>query len=494
MHSLGLDIGSSSVKASLIDVSSGASVASAFSPKTEMKIDALQPGWAEQDPGQWWEHLKLAVNEVLTSASVRSEDIGSIGISYQMHGLVLVDRDQNVLRPAIIWCDSRAVEIGKRAFEEIGPDRCLARLLNSPGNFTASKLRWVKENEPETYGRIHKLMLPGDYIAMRMTGDINTTPSGLSEGILWDFTSNEVAGFLLEHYGIDPALVPDVVPTFSIQGELTREVASELGLKAGTKIAYRAGDQPNNAFSLSAVDPGQVAATAGTSGVVYGVSHVVKADAQSRVNTFAHVNHQTENPRLGVLLCINGTGALNAWLRKNVGADLDYESMNRLAGEVSIGSDGLVVMPFGNGAERVLGNRDIGCQVYGLNFQRHTRAHLLRAAQEGIVFALKYGMACMDDLGIELSAIKAGQTNMFHSPVFRDTFAGVTGATIELYETDGAEGAARAAGVGAGYYESFGDAFAGLRRLAVVEPDESKTDAYADAYRHWLRTLEKEIP
>ena len=448
MYLLGLDIGSSSVKASLIEVSSGASVASAFSPKTEMKIDAPQPGWAEQDPGQWWEHLKLAVSEVLTSASVRSEGIGSIGISYQMHGLVLVDRDQNVLRPAIIWCDSRAVEIGERAFKEIGPDRCLARLLNSPGNFTASKLRWVKENEPETYGRIHKLMLPGDYIAMRLTGDINTTPSGLSEGILWDFTSNEVAGLLLEHYGIDPALVPDVVPTFSIQGELTREAASELGLKAGTKIAYRAGDQPNNAFSLSAVDPGQVAATAGTSGVVYGVSDVVKADAQSRVNTFAHVNHQAENPRLGVLLCINGTGALNAWLRKNVGDDLDYESMNRLAGEVSIGSDGVVVMPFGNGAERVLGNRDIGCQFHGLNFQHHTRAHLLRAAQEGIVFALAYGMACMDDLGIELSAIKAGQTNMFQSPVFRDTFAGVTGATIELYETDGAEGAARAAGVG----------------------------------------------
>ena len=459
MHSLGLDIGSSSVKASLIEASSGASVASAFSPKTEMKIDAPQPGWAEQDPGQWWEHLKLAVSEVLTNASVRSEDIGSIGISYQMHGLVLVDRDQNVLRPAIIWCDSRAVEIGERAFKEIGPDRCLARLLNSPGNFTASKLRWVKENEPETYGRIHKLMLPGDYIAMRMTGDINTTPSGLSEGILWDFTSNEVAGFLLEHYGIDPALVPDVVPTFSIQGELTREAASELGLKAGTKIAYRAGDQPNNAFSLSAVDPGQVAATAGTSGVVYGVSDVVKADAQSRVNTFAHVNHQAENPRLGVLLCINGTGALNAWLRNNVGTDLDYESMNRLAGEVPIGSDGVVVMPFGNGAERVLGNRDIGCQVYGLNFQRHTRAHLLRGAQEGIVFALKYGMTCMNDLGIELSAIKAGQTNMFQSPVFRDTFAGVTGATIELYETDGAEGAARAAGVGAGYYNSFVDAW-----------------------------------
>ncbi len=494
MHSLGLDIGSSSVKASLIDLSSGASVASAFSPETEMKIDAPQPGWAEQEPGQWWEHLKLAVSKVLASADVRTEDIGSIGISYQMHGLVVVDRGGSVLRPAIIWCDSRAVEIGDKAFQEIGPDRCLERLLNSPGNFTASKLRWVKENETEIYGRIHKFMLPGDYVAMRMTGDINTTSSGLSEGTLWDFTSNEVAGFLLEHYGVDPALVPDVLPTFSVQGELTRGAAAELGLNAGTKVSYRAGDQPNNAFSLSAVDPGQVAATAGTSGVVYGVSDVVKADPQSRVNTFAHVNHQAENPRLGVLLCINGTGALNAWLRKNVAADLDYESMNRLAGEVPIGSDGVVVMPFGNGAERVLGNRDVGCQVHDLNFQRHSRAHLLRAAQEGIVFALKYGMACMNELGIELSAIKAGQANMFQSPVFRDTFAGVTGATIELYETDGAEGAARAAGVGVAYYESFGDAFEGLKRLAVVEPDASKTEAYVGAYQHWLRALEKEIP
>jgi xylulokinase len=491
MYLLGFDVGSSSVKASVLDASSGASVASAFSPKTEMKIDAPQPGWAEQDPGLWWEHLKLALSEVLTSAPVRSEDIGSIGISYQMHGLLLVDRDKNVLRPAIIWCDSRAVEVGERAFQEIGPERCLERLLNSPGNFTASKLGWVKENEPETYDRVHKLMLPGDYIAMRLTGEINTTVPGLSEGIFWDFASHEVAGFLLEHYGIDRTFIPEVVPTFSIHGELSGDAASELGLKVGTKVAYRAGDQPNNAFSLSAVDPGQVAATAGTSGVVYGVSDVVKADAQSRVNTFAHVNHERARARLGVLLCINGTGALNAWLRENIGgSDLDYESMNRLAGEVPIGSDGLAVLPFGNGAERVLGNRDIGCRVHGLDFQRHSRAHLLRAAQEGIVFALAYGMACMNELGIELSVIKAGQTNMFQSPVFRDTFAGVTGATIELYETDGAEGAARAAGVGAGYYKSFEDAFVGLKRLAVVEPEDTRTAAYADAYRHWLDALE----
>ena len=491
MHSLGLDIGSSSVKASLIDLSSGRSVASAFSPKAEMEIDSPQPGWAEQDPAVWWKHLKLAVSETLTDAAVGREDIVSIGISYQMHGLVVVDREQNVLRPAIIWCDSRAVEIGDKAFHEIGPDACLEKLLNSPGNFTASKLRWVKENEPETYDRIYKLMLPGDYVAMRMTGEINTTSSGLSEGILWDFAKNQVAGLLLEHYGIDPALVPDVVPTFSVQGELAAAAASDLGLQVGTRVAYRAGDQPNNAFSLSAVAPGQVAATAGTSGVVYGVSDVVKADPHSRVNTFAHVNHRAEDPRLGVLLCINGTGALNAWLRKNVGTDLDYPSMNRLAGEVAIGSDGVVVMPFGNGVERVLDNRDVGCQIHGLNFQRHSRAHLLRASQEGIVFALNYGMACMNDLGVELSSIKAGQANMFQSAVFRDTFAGVTGASIELYETDGAEGAARAAGVGAGYYRSFADAFAGLERLAVVEPDETKSNQYAEAYGRWLGTLEE---
>ncbi len=491
---LGLDLGSSSVKASLLDGASGRCLGSAFYPKQEMAITAHQAGWAEQDPGLWWENLKAAVKAAVQKAGIATADIGGIGISYQMHGLVLVDKQHQVLRPAIIWCDSRAVEIGRQAFAEIGPDTCLERLLNSPGNFTASKLKWVRDHEPEVFARIHKAMLPGDFLAMKLTGRIATTVSGLSEGIFWDFHLHKPADFLLEHYGIDPRLLPDPVPTFSVHGELLADVAGELGLTPRTKVAYRAGDQPNNAFSLNVLNPGEIAATAGTSGVVYGVSDEIKYDPQSRVNTFAHVNHAAEAARLGVLLCLNGTGILNSWLKKNVaGPGISYERMDELAATVAVGSDGLSVLPFGNGAERMLQNQDLGARFCNLNFNVHDQAHLFRAAQEGIVFAFHYGIGIMRGIGISPSVIKAGHANMFLSPIFRDTLAGVTGAAIELYDTDGAQGAARGAGVGVGYYRSFEEAFAGLRVLELIQPDGSKRDQYLAAYGRWYENLKQTI-
>lgn len=492
MHLLGYDIGSSSVKATLIDAGTGLPVASSFYPREEMEIIARSAGWAEQDPGDWWENLKLATREIMNRSGVSPQDIGAIGISYQMHGLVLVDKNQEVLRPSIIWCDSRAVEIGDKAFKGIGEETCLERLLNSPGNFTASKLRWVRENEPETFEKIHKFMLPGDYIAMRMTGTVNTTVTGLSEGIFWDFRENALADFLLDHYGIDPGTVPEVVPVFSEQGRMTQSAASELGLAEGIPVTYRAGDQPNNAFSLNVLSPGEIAATAGTSGVVYGVSEKIMYDPRSRVNTFAHVNHEDGHPRLGVLLCINGTGILYSWLKKNmVFSDLDYDEMNELAAGVPIGAGGLAVLPFGNGAERMLGNRDIGCHVARLNFNIHSNASLIRAAQEGVVFAFHYGMEAMKSTGTEIGIIRAGNTNMFLSPVFRESLAGLTGAVIELYDTDGSQGAARGAGLGSGHYGSPEEAFSNLRRLSVIEPSGEDGDAYREAYGIWLNELNK---
>lgn len=488
---LGFDIGSSSVKASLIDAESGDYIASAFSPKQEMTITAPKPGWAEQEPSLWWQHLKIALEEVVASSNVNTSDIKAIGISYQMHGLVIVDKNGQVLRPSIIWCDSRAVETGNQAFKEIGETKCLESLLNSPGNFTASKLKWVKDNEPEVYDKIDKIMLPGDYIAMKLTGEINTTISGLSEGIMWDFKKNREAAFLLNHYGFRPCFIPDIVPTFSVQGELSQRVAQELDLPAGIKIAYRAGDQPNNAFSLNVLKPGEIAATAGTSGVVYGVSDEIKYDPLSRVNTFAHVNHSEDAARLGVLLCVNGTGILNSWLKKNTGTSIDYEEMNKKASSVAPGSGKLIILPFGNGAERMLGNVDAGCRISNLNFNIHSDAHLFRAAQEGIVFALKYGIDIMQQTGISPSIIRAGKANMFLSPIFRETLASITGATIELYNTDGSLGAARGAGVGAGIYNSFDEAFSGLDKLETIEPDASKKEQFDVAYQNWVDELKK---
>lgn len=343
---LGFDVGSSSVKASLVDSDSGVCVASAFYPEKEAPIIAVKSGWAEQDPQMWWDNAKLSLKKVMADSSVKGEDIKAIGISYQMHGLVCVDKNQNVLRPSIIWCDSRAVPYGEKAFENIGPKECLGHLLNSPGNFTASKLAWVKENEPQLFEKIYKIMLPGDYIAMKLSGTINTTISGLSEGMLWDFKNKKVAKFLLDYFGFDESLIADIVPTFSVQSEVSEAAANELGLKAGTPISYRAGDQPNNALSLNVFNPGEIASTAGTSGVVYGVLGEANYDIKSRVNTFAHVNYQKDMERLGVLLCINGTGILNAWMRRNVAPEgISYSDMNDMMASVPVGSDGITIIP-----------------------------------------------------------------------------------------------------------------------------------------------------
>jgi xylulokinase len=488
MHFIGYDIGSSSVKASLLEAHSGRVIASATSPKKELEIIAKKTGWAEQKPAVWWENAKKATAEILASAHINAARIKAIGISYQMHGLVLVDKNKQVLRDAIIWCDSRAVEIGRKAMKGIGERKCLSRLLNSPGNFTASKLKWVKDNEPKIFSKIYKMMLPGDYIAMKMTDEIRTTPSGLSEGIMWDFPKNGLAELLMKYFRIPQEFVADVVPTFSVQGELTNQAAKELGLKAGTKVTYRAGDQPNNALSLNVLEPGEIATTAGTSGVVYGITAETKFDPKSRVNTFVHVNHTNKKPRYGVLLCLNGTGILNSWLKHNTGAT-DYKEMDTLAGKAPIGSNGLVILPYGNGAERTLENRNIGASIHGLNFNMHGRAHLLRAAQEGIVFALNYGLEIMRNVGVKAKTVRAGNANMFLSPLFGQAFSCVTESVVELYNTDGSAGAARGAGIGAGVYKNFSKAFEGLKSTRKIEPNKKLVGQYKAAYEHWLEVL-----
>ena len=492
MYLLGYDIGSSSVKASLVNAVTGKCVASAFYPKTEAAIIAVKQGWAEQEPANWWENLKLSTKAIMAESGVKPEDIKAIGISYQMHGLVCVDKNQNVLRPAIIWCDSRAVPYGQKAFQTLGEEKCLSHLLNSPGNFTASKLAWIKENEPEIFEKIYKIMLPGDYIAMRLTGEICTTVSGLSEGMFWDFKNNCVADFLMDYYGFDKSIIADIKPTFSEQGRVTAAAAEELGLKEGIPVTYRAGDQPNNALSLNVFNPGEIASTAGTSGVVYGVNGKVNYDPKSRVNTFAHVNHTEEQTRLGVLLCINGTGILNSWIKRTVVPEgVSYAEMNDLAAQAPIGAGGVSILPFGNGAERMLQNKEVGCSINGVNFNLHTRNHIIRAAQEGIVFSFKYGIDIMKSMGMDVQKIHAGHANMFLSPIFRETLAGVTGATIELYDTDGSVGAAKGAGMGAGIYKDNNEAFATLEKLEVIEPKQSDAAAYADAYGRWVEYLEK---
>jgi xylulokinase len=492
MQLLGFDIGSSSVKAAIIDGETGRCIASAQHPDVEMEISAPAAGWAEQHPDKWYHHLKLALQKLLATDGVKAKEVGAIGISYQMHGLVIVDKNNQALRPAIIWCDSRATGIGAKAFNELGGDWCLSHLLNSPGNFTASKLKWVLDNEKENYQNAVKFMLPGDYLAMKLTGDITTTVSGLSEGIFWDFKNDALSVDLLKHYGLDESKVPQIVPTFGDQGRLSASAAAELGLPVGIPVTYRAGDQPNNAFSLNVLNPGEVAATAGTSGVVYAISDKVSYDPFSRVNAFAHVNHEAAAKRLGVLLCINGTGIQYSWMRREVGKNLlSYPELNERAAMVPPGADGVKVFPFGNGAERVLKNQNPGARISGISFNQHNDAHLFRAAQEGIAFSFKYGMDVMNEMGISTSLIRAGSANLFLSPLFRKTLASVSGATIELYNTDGAIGAARGAGVGCKYYNTFKEAFVGFEKTMEAEPVPQMASQLTDVYASWKEELEK---
>ncbi|MBI5916226.1 MAG: carbohydrate kinase [Bacteroidetes bacterium] len=504
MYLIGYDIGSSSIKAALVEAETGATLAVAQSPATEMSMAAVQPGWAEQHPDTWWENVCLATRQLLKNCLVSPAEIGGIGISYQMHGLVVVDENLRPLRPAIIWCDSRAVDIGHRAFDEIGHEACLSHLLNSPGNFTASKLRWVKENEPEIYRRIHKFMLPGDYIALRLTGEAMTTPSGLSEGILWDFLKNDVSGTVLDYFGFDKKLVPHVTSTFSLQGKLTPEAAAATGLSAGTPVAYRAGDQPNNALSLNVLQPGEVAATGGTSGVVYGVVDRPTYDLQSRVNSFCHVNHQSTvavhpssliphpSQRIGILLCINGAGSLYRWLRQTVGqGSISYPDMERLAASVPVGADVLRILPFGNGAERMLGNLDPGAQVHNLQLNRHTAAHLYRAGLEGIAFSFVYGVRILKEMGLDISVMRVGNDNLFQSAVFSKTIATLLGCSIDVVETTGAVGAAKAAGVATGIYPSIEAAMANVRVTGRYEPEAGGVGEYRAAYGAWEGDLAK---
>jgi xylulokinase len=492
---LGIDVGSSSIKVSAIEAGTGKFAGTTVSPEQEMSMQALKSGWAEQDPDLWWKHVVKATQKLIANTDISKDNVAAIGISYQMHGLVVVDKNKRVLRPSIIWCDSRAAEIGEKAFQKIGPDICLEKFLNSPGNFTASKLRWVRENEPELYHKIHKIMLPGDFIAMKLTDRICTTHSGLSEGIMWNFKDNSLADDILDVYDVDEELIPETLNSFGDHGELTAEAADQIGLKKGTKVTYRAGDQPNNAFSLNVLNPGEVAATAGTSGVIYGITDSPDYDKKSRLNTFVHVNHTAEQNRYGVLLCINGTGILNSWLRKqfSIGSNITYNQMNDFAGQAPIGSDGLKILPFGNGSERIFENRDIGAQIHGINFNRHDKTHLLRAAQEGIVFSLYYGFQIMQKMGLTLDTVRAGHANMFLSPLFREAFVHTTGTRLELYNTDGSQGAARAAGVGAGIYSSHSEAFEGLNRIDLIEPVPEKRKLYLDAYQNWLNTLHSNL-
>lgn len=492
MYYIGFDIGSSSIKASIVDAESKMSIALSSYPDTEMSMQSKKPGWAEQEPEDWWKYVCEASKRVIQKAGVDNKAIAGIGLSYQMHGLVLVDQQQKVLRPSIIWCDGRAVEYGNESFKRIGREKSLCTLLNSPGNFTAAKLKWVKENEPEVFDKVYKMMLPGDFIAMKMTGEISTSISGLSEGIFWDFSKDEIAGFLLDDLGIDKSLIPSVHGTFHDSGHLSKEAAGLLGLSEGIPVAYRAGDQPNNALSLGVFEPGDIAATGGTSGVVYSVSDQLIYDQKSRINGFAHVNHSQDHTRIGSLLCINGTGIQYRWLKQQLDNELSYDQIEEIAQKVPVGSDGVRILPFGNGAERIFENKEVGSHILNVDFNRHDKSHLFRAGLEGIAFSFVYGVEILKQLGSEVNKIRVGNDNLFQSRIFSETIATLLDCEIEMVETTGATGAAQAVGFTLGHSNSIKEAIGSSHSADVYRPVENASN-YREHYESWRADLDKFI-
>ena len=490
---LGIDLGSSSIKLSLLSTNRGSIVAYVTYPDVEMKIHAPKPGWAEQDPEVWWQNYLTAFNKLFNKSSLTKSDVKGIGISYQMHGLVMVDEHQEVLRPSIIWCDSRAVKNGNTIYDALGESYCLNHLLNSPGNFTASKLAWVKENEPEIFNKMHKFMLPGDFIAMKLSKRVTTTETGFSEGIFWDFENQDINDELINHLGLKSDVIPEAVPAIGGSVKIDSEIAAELGLNKDVKITYRSGDQPNNAFALNVLNPGEVAATAGTSGVIYAVTNKNVYDKKSRINTFLHINNSNEDRRNGILICINGTGILYSWLRKLLNtskSSLPYNQMNELATNVEEGAEGVRFFPFGNGAERVLENEVVGAHLLNIDFNQHGSAHIIRAGLEGIVYALNIGFEMLADMDVPVETIRVGHSNLFLSGTFRQIFANVTNTTLELYDTDGAAGAARGAALGDGFYNNSEEAFKSLKIIEVIKPIEKKVGLYAELYKEWKQTLD----
>lgn len=490
MYSLGFDIGSSSIKGSVVDVAKGEIVATEQSPDTELPMAAPNPGWAEQEPDSWWYHVAQAAKKLRKNVGDTIwQDVKSIGLAYQMHGLVVLDKQMNVIRPSIIWCDSRAVSSGGELEKTVGHDWAIDHLLNPPGNFTAAKLNWLRNNEPETFKKVKYAMLPGDYVAFRLTGEATTTPSGLSEGMWWDHKNQEPAKPILDAMGVDESIIPNIVSTFSNQGTLQPSAAEELGLTTDVIVGYRAGDQPNNALALNVLNPGEVAATAGTSGVVYAVVDDYKSDEQGRVNTFAHVTHKEDAPRMGILLNINGCGIQYAWIRKQIApANTDYPQLEEEASSISIGSEGLTILPFGNGAERMFKNRTIGAQMLNIDFNRHSRPHVYRAALEGIASAFAYGAQVYSELGVPLTQMKVGNDNMFQSSIFSNTVATLTDTPIEVYQTSGASGAAIGAAYGAGLSETLNEAFSGMKPENRFEP-QADAAPYKEMFERWSAHL-----
>lgn len=470
MAFLGIDVGTSSVKVSIVG-EDGVILASATAPaSSERAINSPNPNWAEQNPEDWWEDAQQAILNLPLEARLQVE---AIGIAYQMHGLVLVDSQFQPVRPSIIWCDGRNIQESQILAESLGLDALENRLLNKPGTLTLAKLAWVAEHEPETLAKAHTFGLPGDFIAYKLTGEWSTTKSGYSEMVGWDFGASIPfeEGFRKAGWKLP---LPEARPNLEEGAPIQKVIAEKLGLPPSARVTYRAGDQPNNAFGLGVLQQGETAISAGTSGVLYGIGDS-SPGLHEGINRFLHVNSQ-----IGVLMCLNGVGSALAFARRTWFQNQSYEALSELASQANP-ENCPYFFPFGNGAERILSERAFS-GFTELDFNRHNLPELARSVFEGIAFAYRLGSEKMEKAGCLSKVVNGTESGLLKSSFFAQLLANELQVELILSEGDGSTAAARGAALG---IKKILPKPAPLKRYLPTSP------ANHERFSHWHKILEK---
>ncbi len=460
-HVLGIDASTTAVKAILLD-GSGA-VRGIGSSAYEFSVP--RPLWSEQDPHLWWDGTVAAIRAVLASTGVPGDDVVAVGLTGQMHGAVLLDGADEVLRPAILWNDQRTGAECDLIREIVGPERLVAITGNDAlTGFTAPKLVWVRDHEPEIWGRVAHVLLPKDYVRLRLTGGHAMDKADGSGTMLFDLAARDWSGEVLDALRIDPAWMPPTFEGPEVTGTLTAEAAAATGLRSGTPVVAGGGDQAANAVGVGAVEPGVVALSLGTSGVVFATTDRPLFEARGRVHAFCHAVPGRWH-MMSVML--SAAGSLR-WFRDAVAPGTEYDDLVAPAAEVPAGSEGLLFLPYLTGERSPYPDPLARGAFVGLTLA-HDRRHLTRAVLEGVAFGLRDGLDLMVEAGMPAPSVIRASGGGTSSPLWRQILADVLGAEIATVDT--AEGAAYGAGllaaVGAGWFPTVETAAA---RLVAATP------------------------
>jgi xylulokinase len=494
-YMMGIDVGTSGTRAVIVRPD-GHVAGAATGDHEPMRM--AKPGWAEQSPENWWQATIIAVRAALAEAGLKGADITAIGLSGQMHGVILLDKDCAVLRPALIWCDQRSQTQCDWITSRVGAER-LIQLVSNPAltGWSAPKLLWIRDNEPAIYERAAHCLLPKDFVRFRLTGEFATDVSDASGTLLFDVTHRCWSAEMLAALEIDPSLFPRAYESPEITGEITAEVAKLTGLAAGTPVVGGGGDQAASAIGNGIVEPGLTSATLGTSGVIFAYTEEPKLDPGGRIHTFCHavpgkwhVMGVTQGAGLSLRWFRENFGASEAWLARQIGLDT-YDLIIKEAEQAPPGSLGLLWLPY------LMGERTphLDAQARGMWFgltAAHTRAHVIRSILEGVAFSLRDSLEIFKELGIPVEQIRASGGGS-RSPVWRQIQADIYGKELVTLRTSegSALGAALLAGVGGGIYSSVQES---ARQAIQIQESVAPRAAVAPAYDRLYQVYRRLYP